>query len=143
MPGTLRTSTLTPALPGVPALWTFAMERLTFNGFVLRLLSSLLLVGLTWNPTGTSYSHWFAASFPHIEPMQALVGLILLAGWVFSVHATWRSLGQFGVLIGAAIYLAFVWVLHGYGWIDLSRGGVIGWLAVALLGLLMAAGLSW
>jgi hypothetical protein len=119
------------------------MERLTFNGFVLRLISSLLLVGLTWNPTGTSYSHWFTATFPHIEPMQALVGLILLAGWAFSVHATWRSLGQFGVLMGAAIYLALVWVLHSYGWIDLGRGGVIGWLAVALLGLLMAAGLCW
>jgi hypothetical protein len=119
------------------------MERLTFSGFLLRLASSLLLVGLTWNPTGTSYLHWFVATFPSIEPIQVVVGLILIAGWVFSVHATWRSLGQFGVLLGAAIFAAVIWLLASYGWIDLSHGGVIGWLSVALLGTLMAVGLSW
>jgi hypothetical protein len=38
--------------------------------------------------------------------MQAVVGLILIGGWAFSVHATWRSLGQFGVLLGVAIFAA-------------------------------------
>lgn len=119
------------------------MERLTFGGFCLRFASSLLLVGLTWNPTGTSYAHWVAATFPHFEPTQALVGLILIGGWAFSVHATWRSLGQFGVLLGVAIFAAVVWLLASYQWIDLSHGSVIGWLAVLLLSSLMAVGLSW
>jgi hypothetical protein len=119
------------------------MERLTFTGFLLRLASSLLLVGLTWNPTGTSYLHWLASTFPHIEPTEAVVGLILIGGWTFSIHATWRSLGQFGVLLGIAFFGALVWLLASYDWIDLSHGGVIGWLMVVLLGSLLAVGLSW
>jgi len=119
------------------------MERLTFSGFCLRLACSLLLVGLTWNPTGHSYAHWCASTFPSIDPTQVVVGLILIGGWAFSVHATWRSLGQFGVLLGVAIFAALVWLLASYGWIDLSHGSVVGWLAVVLLGTLMAVGLSW
>jgi hypothetical protein len=119
------------------------MERLTFGGFCARFASSLLLVGLTWNPTATSYAHWIASTFPKFEPMQAVVGLILIGGWAFSVHATWRSLGQFGVLLGVAIFAAVVWLLASYQWIDLSHSTVVGWLAVLLLTSLMAVGLSW
>ena len=78
------------------------MERLTLTGFLLRLASALVLVTVTWNPTGTSYVHWLYATFPKVEPLEAVIGLILLGGWAFSVHATWRSLGQFGVLLAVA-----------------------------------------
>lgn len=119
------------------------MERLTLTGFLLRLASSLLLVGLTWNPSGMSYSHWVAATFPQIEPMQAIIGVVLVGGWAFSVHATWRSLGQFGLLLAAAFYAAVIWALAAHGWIDLHHAGTPGWLAVILLGVLLALGLSW
>jgi hypothetical protein len=119
------------------------MERLTFMGFLLRLASSLLLVALTWNPTGMSYTHWVASGFPTVQPLQAVVGLVLLGGWVFSVHATWRSLGRFGVLLGVALFAAVVWLLASQGWIDLSHSGSLGWMAVLLLSVLMAVGLSW
>jgi hypothetical protein len=119
------------------------MERLTWLGFVLRLTSSLLLVALTWNPSGMSYTHWVANTLPSVEPLELVIGLLLVGGWVFSVHATWRSLGRFGVLLGVAIYAAVVWLLASEGWINLSQGKSIGWLAVVLLGILMAVGLSW
>jgi hypothetical protein len=119
------------------------MERLTWLGFLLRLASSLLLVTLTWNPSGMSYTHWVADTLPSVEPLELVIGLVLLGGWVFSVHATWRSLGRFGVLLGVAIYGAVVWFLASEGWINLSQGKSIGWLAVVLLGTLMAVGLSW
>ena len=119
------------------------MERLTLTGFLLRLASALVLVTATWNPTGTSYVHWLDATFPKVEPLEAVIGLILLGGWAFSVHATWRSLGQFGVLLAVAIFAAAVWLLVSQGWLDLSHGGVIGWLAVVLLSLLMTIGLCW
>ena len=119
------------------------MERLTLMGFLLRLVSSLLLVALTWNPTGMSYIHWVASGFPSVQPLQAVGGLVLLGGWVFSAHATWRSLGQFGLLLGVALFAAVVWLLASQGWIDVSQSGALGWLAVLLLGCLMAVGLSW
>jgi Family of unknown function (DUF6524) len=119
------------------------MERLTLTGFLIRLASSLLLVALTWNPSGMSYTHWLVATIPAVQPLQVVIGLLLLGGWVFCVHATWRSLGQFGVLLAVALYAAVVWLLASQRWIDLSHGGSLGWAAVVLLGSLMAVGLSW
>jgi hypothetical protein len=90
-----------------------------------------------------SYTHWVTNTLPSVEPLELVIGLLLVGGWVFSVHATWRSLGRFGVLLGVAIYAAVVWLLASEGWINLSQGKSIGWLAVVLLGILMAVGLSW
>jgi len=118
------------------------MERLTLNGFLLRLLASLALVGATWNPTGYHFLQWVARNGTAVTPGEVLVGLLLLGTWVFVVHATWRSLGAFGVSLGAAVAAALVWLLASAGWIDLSHPGVSGWLAIAVAGLLLATGLS-
>jgi Family of unknown function (DUF6524) len=118
------------------------MERLTLKGFLLRLLAALLLVALTWNPTGYDYLHWVVRNGTGITPGEVLAGLALFGAWVFVVHATWRSLGPFGVGLGAAIAGALVWLLVSSGWIDLSHPGVAGWLAITVAGLLLATGLS-
>jgi hypothetical protein len=119
------------------------MDQLTLRGFLLRLAAAALLVVATYNPTTGCYLHWVAATLPKIEPLQAIAGLVLLGGWVFFAHATWRALGSFGVLLAAAILAALVWLLVSWGWIRLSDGGVVGWLADALLALLLAIGVSW
>jgi len=119
------------------------MDRLTFGGFALRLAASVLLVVATYNPTPLSYLRWVAGSFPHVEPMQAIAGLVLLGAWAFFAHATWRALGVFGVLLAAALCAAVVWLLVSWGWIRLEGGGVTGWLADAMLAVLLAIGVSW
>jgi hypothetical protein len=119
------------------------MERLTLGGFLLRLAATSLLVVLSYNPSGYSYLHWVAAALPKVEPLQAVAGLVLLGAWAFCAHATWRSLGAFGVLLATALCLALVWLLVSWGWIRLNAGGVLGWLADALLAVLLAIGVSW
>ncbi len=119
------------------------MDRLTLRGFLLRFLTAALLVALTWNPTASSYAHWIAATFPKVEPLQAIAGLLLLGGWGFFAHATWRSLGTFGVLLAAGLCAALVWLLVSWGWIRLDAHGVVGWLADAMLAVLLAIGVSW
>ncbi len=119
------------------------MDRLTLHGFLLRLLASALLVALTWNPTAFSYVHWLASSVPAVGPLQAIAGLLLLGGWGFFAHATWRSLGTFGLLLATGLGAAFVWLLVSWGWIRLEAHGVVGWLADALLAILLAVGVSW
>ena len=119
------------------------MDRLTLGGFLQRLVAALLLVVLTWNPNGHSYLRWVATTLPQVEPLQAVAGLVLLGGWAFFAHATWRSLGTFGVLLAAALCAALVWLLASWGWIRLGEGGVLGWLADAMLAAVLAIGLSW
>jgi hypothetical protein len=119
------------------------MERLNLGGFLLRLLAATLLVVLTWNPSAYSYAHWLAATFPKVEPLQAIAGLLLLAAWGFFAHATWRSLGTFGVLLATGLCIAIVWLFVSWGWIRLSERGVVGWLADAMLAILLAIGVSW
>jgi Family of unknown function (DUF6524) len=60
-----------------------------------------------------------------------------------SAHATWCSLGAFGVLLAAALCLALVWLIVTWGWIRLGDGGVLGWLADARPAVLLAIGVSW
>jgi hypothetical protein len=119
------------------------MDQFTLGGFLIRLLASALLVVLTYNPAGYSYVHWVATTFPKVEPLQAIAGLVLLGAWAFFAHATWRSLGSFGVLLATALCAALVWLLVSWGWIRLSAGGVLGWIADAMLAVLLAIGVSW
>ncbi len=119
------------------------MDRLTLRGFLLRLAAALLLVVLTYNPSAHSYVHWVAATLPKIGPLQAIAGLVLLGGWAFFAHSTWRSLGTFGVLLAAALLATLVWLVVSWGWIRLSDAGVLGWVADAMLAVLLAIGISW
>jgi uncharacterized protein DUF6524 len=119
------------------------METLTARGFALRLAAAALLVALTYNPSGHSYVHWLGTSVPSVSPLQALAGLVLLGGWGFFVHATWRSLGTVGVLFAALLAGAVIWLLTSWGWFSLKDTSVVSWLALACLALLLAVGVCW
>lgn len=119
------------------------MQRLSLGGVIGRFLASLLLVLATYNPTGTSYVHWVAGVFPHIEPLQAVAGLALLGLWIFFVHATWRSLGTLGVVLGLAFAAAAVWLFTSWGWFALSNGSALTWVVLAVIAALLTVGLCW
>ncbi len=118
-------------------------ESLTPRGFLLRLLVAVALVAMTYNPTGHSYVHWVAGTFPSVNPLEAVAGLLLLGAWGFFIHATWRSLGTTGVLFAAALSGALIWLLVSWHWFSLKDTGVISWLALASLAVLLAIGVSW
>ena len=119
------------------------MKKLTIGGVIGRFVASLILVLVTYNPTGHSYVHWMAHDFPHLQPLQVVVGLGLLAVWIFFVHATWRSLGTLGVSLGIAIAAAAVWLFTSWGWFSLSNSGVLTWVVLLILAFLLTVGLCW
>jgi Family of unknown function (DUF6524) len=119
------------------------MGRLTMGGLLGRFLASLALVLLTYNPTGFSFFSWVAAIFPHVEPLQAVVGLVLLAAWIFFVHATWRSLGTLGVSLGLAFFAAVIWLISTWGWLNTSSHSAMIWIGLICIACLLTAGLSW
>jgi xanthosine utilization system XapX-like protein len=119
------------------------MGRLTMGGLFGRLLASLLLVFATYNPTGFSFVSWLAGNFPHVPPIQAVVGLVLLAVWIFFVHATWRSLGTLGVALGLAFFAAVIWLISSWGWLNTSSHTAMIWVALFFIACMLTVGLCW
>ena len=119
------------------------MRNLSIGGVMSRFLASLMLVLATYNPTGHSFVHWVAGAFPHLGPLQLMVGIGLLALWLFVVHATWRSLGTAGVVLGLAFFAAMVWLFTTWGWFSLSNNNALIWAALLMMAGLLTLGLCW
>jgi hypothetical protein len=119
------------------------LDTLTLRGFFLRLAAATCLVGFTYNPSGHSYIHWLRTTLPSVSPMQAVVGLLLIGAWGFFAMATWRSLGTIGLLFGAALTAAIIWLMTSWGWFTLENTSVVSWLVLASLAIFLAIGVSW
>ncbi|HKP30860.1 MAG TPA: DUF6524 family protein [Gemmatimonadales bacterium] len=116
-------------------------------GLLARVLMPLVLVYATWNPSGKSFYHWvvqpvFDGTFK-IGPLQVLVLLLLVAGWVIVLQATFRSLGGGGTLLVAGIFATLAWLLVDRG--VFRPAGAKAWAHVGLiaLSLVLAVGTSW
>jgi hypothetical protein len=119
------------------------MNRLSFSGLIARFLASLALVVATYNPTGYSYLGWVAGNFPHIQPAHAVVGLALLAVWIFFIHSTWRSLGTLGVSLGLAFFAAVIWLVSSWGWLSSTSHSAMIWVALIIVACMLTLGLCW
>jgi hypothetical protein len=119
------------------------MRNLSLGGVLARFVASLVLVIATFNPTGYSFVHWIAANFPHLQPIQLVVGIALLGLWLFFLHATWRSLGTVGVVLGLAFLAAVVWLFASWGWFHSATHTSMIWMALVLIACLLTFGLSW
>lgn len=113
------------------------------SGVAARILAALALVLATFNPSSFSYGHWLARGFPHVSAAQAVIGLVLLICWVVYVTATLRSLGLFGVTLVAALIAALVWLAVHNGWLHLSGGSMLAWIAAIGTGLILGVGMCW
>jgi hypothetical protein len=118
-------------------------EPLTARGFALRVAAALLLVFVTFNPSGYSYWHWLSGSFPQVRPLPVLVGVALLIGWIIYVSATVRSLGTAGVTLLVAFFGAAIWAAADYHLLDLRSGHVAVWVALTVAGIILGAGMCW
>ena len=109
-------------------------------GFLIRIAVAVALVAATWNPTGTSYVHWALAG--PFDATKALVGALLLAGWVMCVRATWVSLGAIGVVLTVAILGTLVWWLYSMGWVA-RDATTVAWIALVAAGVLLGVAMGW
>lgn len=112
-------------------------------GFLWRWVFALALVLGTYNPTAYSYFSWIAAEGTEFGPAIALVGIVLLIGWVIFLRATLRSLGIVGIGLGAALFGCLIWLLIDIEWLSLEQTGALTWIALVLISLILATGMSW
>lgn len=118
-------------------------DKLTLSGFLLRAVLALALVMLTFNPSGHSYVHMVAKDFPHVTPLQAVLGIALLIAWVVLLGATLRAIGVLGMILALALFAALIWMIVSWGWVTLSDRNAIMWIALVVLSFILAIGTSW
>ncbi|HEY5810171.1 MAG TPA: DUF6524 family protein [Povalibacter sp.] len=118
-------------------------EQLNFSGILLRAAFSLALVFLTFNPSGYSYVHMVSDGFPHVTPLEAVCGIVLLIAWIVFLGATLKSIGLFGMLLAFALFAALIWLVVSWGWVTLADTHAITWIGLVILALILAIGMSW
>jgi hypothetical protein len=113
------------------------------GSFLGRWAFALALVLGTYNPTGYSYFSWLFAEGTEFGPVVALVGIVLLIAWIIFLRATFLSLGWLGITLGGALFACVIWLLVHVGWISMESTGIMTWLALVVLSLILATGMSW
>jgi hypothetical protein len=120
-----------------------AKDRFTPQKFMARYGASLVLVFVTYNPSGWSYFHWITAEEITRLPMLVLVGLMLLGCFMIFLRATMRSIGPVGIILSLAVLGALIWLLADIGLVDLAQGSVLTVVLELVLATVMAVGISW
>ena len=119
------------------------MKPITIQGFLLRFLFALILVMLTYNPSGYSYSHWLQNDFSNFGPLLGVAGISLIIGWVIYIRATLRSLGTLGLILAILFFSAIIWLFIDWGWLGLNNVTAMSWVILVLLSAVLAVGISW
>jgi hypothetical protein len=117
--------------------------NLTTTGVALRFLFALLLVLLSYNPSGYSYFHWFYKTIDQITPYLVIAGLLLAIGWGIYIKATLNSLGLIGVLILSALFACLIWLFIYWGWLSVTNVSALAWVIEILLSALLTVGMCW
>jgi Family of unknown function (DUF6524) len=118
-------------------------EQLNISGILMRTAFALVLVLLTFNPSGYSYVHMVMKDFPHVTPVEVVCGILLLIAWIVFLGATLKSIGLFGMLLGFALFAALIWMIVSWGWVTLADTHALTWIGLIVLALILAAGMSW
>ena len=114
---------------------------ISVGGFLLRLLGAVTLVFATYNPTGYSYAHWVRQAGGGPLPLKVLAGIFLVAGWLFCVRATLRSLGHVGTALAAGFFGVLIWLFVDLQGVDVKQSAIT-WFVLSCLAATLAVGLS-
>jgi len=114
-------------------------------GFLWRLFAALVLVLVTYNPSGHSAYHWISSAIANSDfgPLHLLLVALLLIGWVIYWIATWRALGTLGVTLAGLVLGAIIWLLFDIGLLESHSVSAITWISLICLSLVLAVGVSW
>lgn len=119
------------------------MDKFNIMSVVWRVLFSLALVFLTFNPSGHSYFHWLAENFPTIPPAKAIAGILLIGAWLFFVRSTFNAMGAVGVGLLVALFASIVWWMVKQGWLSIDNRATMAWVVLTILGIVLGIGMSW
>ena len=120
-----------------------AKDRFTWLEFFARILIALILVFVTYNPTGYSYYDWAIAELPAFSALKAFAGVVLLIGWTIFIRATSRSLGAFGVILALAFFGTLFWLVTQWGLIPADSVTAVTYIVLVVVAAVLGTGMSW
>jgi Family of unknown function (DUF6524) len=117
----------------------------SFNwlGFLLRLISALVLVFASYNPEGYSYYDWALVDLSQFTVLKGFVGVVLLIGWTILLRATVKSLGPFGIILALAFFGLLIWLIVDWLAISTDDIRVITYIVELVIAGILSAGVSW
>ncbi len=117
--------------------------NLTLGGFFARLGFALVLVLLSYNPSGFSFVDWVMHSPDSPLVYKVTAGLLLIIGWVIFLRATKNSLGTTGTLLAVALFACLIWLLIYLGLFEANNLTALTWVIEIALAGVLAIGMSW
>jgi len=115
------------------------------GSFLLRFIGAVVLVLVTFNPSGHSAYHWISHAIAQSEfgPLHLILVAILLIGWVVYWIASWRALGMLGVILAAVLLGAVIWLLIDIGLLRAESVSAVTWIVLVAISAVLAIGVSW
>ncbi len=110
---------------------------------LIRWAAALILVFITYNPTGLNYVRWAMDSYATNLSVVILFGLILFVAYAVFVRATLQSIGKIGIGMIIAVIAVLLWVLYDKGLLDPANSTLMTWIGLVGLSLILGIGLSW
>jgi hypothetical protein len=110
---------------------------------ISRVAFAVVLVLLTWNPSGWSYVDWALRDRSAFDAVKAFCGVLLLGGWVFCVRSAWVSLGVIGLVLVGLLLATIVWMLVQFGVVRADSSNTLAWIAIVAVGIALGVGVSW
>ncbi|MCP4409729.1 MAG: hypothetical protein GY807_18690 [Gammaproteobacteria bacterium] len=114
-----------------------------WDGILIRFVTALFLVFLSYNPSGYSYFHWVRNALPDYTPLMIFAGVVLLILWVIFLRATLRSLGLIGLILTFAFFGTLVWLLVDWKLVPVDNVEAVSYIVLAVLSAVLAIGMSW
>ena len=122
-----------------------ATKSFTPLSFLIRFCGALLLVLLTYNPSGYSYFHWVreAIGTGGVGPLHFIGGVVILIGWVIYLYASFQALNMLGIVLLVALLAGVVWLLVDMGILRAGSVSQTTWIVLVCVAAVMAIGISW
>lgn len=105
------------------------------------LLFTLVLVHITWNPTGHSLFNYVAFSEGPWSS-RFLVGVVLLAIYALYLHETYQTFNMIGALLFVLIIGGTIWKAVDWGLVNATSTNLWQWISPTIFGLLLTLGLQ-
>lgn len=122
-----------------------ASAGLSAAGILLRFVGALILVLISFNPSGHSAYHWISSAIAasSFGPAHLILVAVLLIGWVIYWVASWRALGALGFVLTGLLLGGIIWLLVDIGLLKAESVSAVTWILLVAVALVLTIGVSW